>query len=80
MSVAKVAVTIQESVLKRLDRLVDKSVYPSRSRIIQEAVEEKLARLDRGRLARECAKLDRNEERELAELGLPTEISQWPEY
>ncbi len=35
MGVAKVAVTIQESVLKRLDRLVQKSMYPSRSRIDQ---------------------------------------------
>ena len=69
MSVAKVAVTIQEGVLKRLDRLVRNSVYPSRSRIIQEAVEEKLARLDRSRLARECAKLDPKEERELAGLN-----------
>ena len=80
MSVAKVAVTIQESVLKRVDRLVQKSLYPSRSRLIQEAVEEKLARLDRSRLALECAKLNPREERELAEIGLPAEISEWPEY
>ncbi len=80
MSVAKVAVTIQESVLKRVDRLVQKSFYPSRSRLIQEAVEEKLARLDRSRLARECAKLNPREERELAEIGLSAEISEWPEY
>lgn len=80
MAVAKVAVTIQENVLDRLDRLVEKSVYPSRSRIIQEAVEEKLARLDRSRLARECAKLDRKEERDMAELGLSAEASEWPEY
>lgn len=80
MSVEKVAVTIQAGLLKRLDRLVQKSVYPSRSRIIQEAVEEKLARLDRSRLARECAKLDRKEERKLADLGLSTEVPEWPAY
>jgi metal-responsive CopG/Arc/MetJ family transcriptional regulator len=80
VSVAKVAVTIQSGLLKRLDRLVRKSVYPSRSRIIQEAVEEKLARLERSRLARECSKLDPKEERKLADLGLSTEASEWPDY
>jgi metal-responsive CopG/Arc/MetJ family transcriptional regulator len=80
VSVAKGAVTIQSGLLKRLDRLVRKSVYPSRSRIIQEAVEEKLARLERSRLARECSKLDPKEERKLADLGLSTEASEWPDY
>lgn len=80
VSVTKVAVTMPEELLKRLDRLVEKSVYPSRSRIIQEAVVEKLSRLHRSRLARECARLDRKEEQELAEVGISAEISEWPEY
>ena len=80
MGVAKVAVTIQESTLKRLDQLVRQAAYPSRSRIVQEALEEKLSRIDRGRLARESAKLDRKEERELADMGLSEELSEWPAY
>jgi metal-responsive CopG/Arc/MetJ family transcriptional regulator len=80
MSAAEVAITMDEQLLRRLDRVVRQASFPSRSRMIQEAVEEKLIRMDRSRLARECAKLDRNEERRMAEQGLATEISQWPQY
>lgn len=75
VSAARVAITIEEDLLRRLDRVVQKTSYPSRSRMIQEAVEEKLTRMDRSRLARECAKLDQDEERRMAEHGLSTEIS-----
>ena len=47
MSVSKIAISLDESLLVRLDRLVRSRVFPSRSRAIQDAVEEKLARLDR---------------------------------
>jgi metal-responsive CopG/Arc/MetJ family transcriptional regulator len=80
MSTAKVAITMDEELVKRLDRLVRKEVFPNRSRAIQEAVAEKLARLDHGRLARECAKLDRGEEQALADEGLASEAPEWPEY
>jgi len=79
MSTAKVAVTLDEALLKRVDRLVRKAVFPNRSRAIQEAVAEKLARLEHGRLARECAKLDRREERAMANAGLASE-AEWPQY
>ncbi len=80
MSVAKVAITLDETVLHRVDRLVNKHLYPSRSRVIQDAVQEKLERLDRSRLARECARLDRKEEQSLAEEGMTEEMKKWPEY
>jgi len=80
MSTIKIAITIQEHLLDRLDRLVKAGVFPNRSRAMQEAVEEKLARFDRGRLARECAKLNKRFERSLAEEGLSRELSEWPEY
>jgi len=80
MSVAKVAISLDETVLHRVDRLVSKHVYPSRSRVIQDAVQEKLERLDRSRLARECTRLDRKEEQGLAEEGMTEEIKKWPEY
>ena len=70
MGKAKVAITLDEALLKRVDRLVRKAVFPNRSRAIQEAVTEKLPRLEHGRLARECAKLDRREERALADAGM----------
>ena len=57
MSVAKVAVSIDDRLLRRLDSLVAREVFRSRSEAIQKAVAEKLARMERGRLVRECAKL-----------------------
>jgi metal-responsive CopG/Arc/MetJ family transcriptional regulator len=80
MSTIKIAITIQEHLLDRLDRMVKAGVFPNRSKAMQEAVEEKLARIDRGRLSRECAKLDKNFERSLAEEGLSRELGEWPEY
>jgi metal-responsive CopG/Arc/MetJ family transcriptional regulator len=80
MSTAKVAITLDEDLLKRLDRLVKNRMFENRSRAIQEAVSEKLARLERGRLARECAKLDRKSEQTMAEEGLSVEVGEWPEY
>jgi metal-responsive CopG/Arc/MetJ family transcriptional regulator len=80
MPKAKVAVTLDETTLQRLDRLVRDAHCPSRSQAIEAAVAEKLARLDRRRLADECAKLDPSAERALAEEGLTTEAAAWPEY
>lgn len=76
----KVAITIDEELLRRLDRLVAERQFPNRSQAIQEAVREKLAHLDRTRLARESAKLDRQLEQALAEEGLMGEAEEWPEY
>jgi Arc/MetJ-type ribon-helix-helix transcriptional regulator len=80
MSKTKVAITLEEETLGRLDRLVKNRLFPSRSRAIQEAVEEKLERLERSRLARECAKLDPAFEKAMAEEGMSEELRQWPEY
>jgi metal-responsive CopG/Arc/MetJ family transcriptional regulator len=80
MSIAKIAITLDEELLVRLDQLVAKHQFPSRNRAIQEAVSEKLDRLDHSRLARECQKLDPKFERELAEQGLHTDVELWPEY
>jgi metal-responsive CopG/Arc/MetJ family transcriptional regulator len=80
MATAKIAITIDESTLHRLDLLVKDRVFPNRSKAIQDAVEEKLKRLGRNRLARECAKLDPAMEKGLAEEGMGEELGQWPEY
>jgi metal-responsive CopG/Arc/MetJ family transcriptional regulator len=58
MARTKVAISLDESTLGRLDKLVQKQVFPNRSQAIEEAVAEKLARLERSRLAQDCAKLD----------------------
>lgn len=80
MSTAKIAITIDEKLVERIDSLVEKRVFPSRSRAIQQAVAEKLSRLDKSRLAKECLKLDKGFEQELAEAGLASEVESWPEY
>jgi metal-responsive CopG/Arc/MetJ family transcriptional regulator len=76
----KVAISIQDKPLRRVDSLVSKKVFPNRSKAIAEAVREKLERLDRSRLARECAKLDPKIERAMAEEGMSRELAEWPEY
>ena len=80
MARAKVAISLDENTLNKLDRLVRARVFPNRSQAIQEAVAEKISRLDRSRLARECAKVDPAFEKALAEEGLSTELGEWPEY
>jgi metal-responsive CopG/Arc/MetJ family transcriptional regulator len=80
MSTIKVAITIQDDLLRRVDSLVSKRVFPNRSRAIQDAVREKLERFDRTRLARECAKLDRKFEQAMADEGLAGDLEEWPEY
>ncbi len=80
MSRAKVAITLDETTLERVDRLIGQHLFPNRSRAIQEAVEEKLERLERIRLAVECAKMDPTFEKALAEEGLSEDLATWPEY
>jgi len=81
MSTTKVAITLNQKTLKKLDQLVKKqNIFPNRSQAIQEAVEEKLERMERSRLARECAKLNPIFEKAIAEEGISRELSEWPKY
>jgi metal-responsive CopG/Arc/MetJ family transcriptional regulator len=80
MAASKIAITMEEKLVKRLDDLVKSRVFPNRSKAIQEAVEEKLKRMEKTRLAEECAKLDPNYEQTLAEEGFSSELEEWPEY
>ncbi|MBD3391173.1 MAG: ribbon-helix-helix protein, CopG family [Chitinivibrionales bacterium] len=78
MSVAKIAITLEEGLLHKIDRLVRRRVYPNRSKAIQDAVAERMQKYDRNRLARECAKLSKSHEQKLADEGMGT--GEWPEY
>jgi Arc/MetJ-type ribon-helix-helix transcriptional regulator len=80
MAASKIAITMDDNILKRLDILVKSRAFPNRSRAIQEAVREKLTRIDKTRLARECSKLDPKYEQTLAEEGFAMELEEWPEY
>ena len=80
MSVAKIAISIDEELLAELDNLVAKGLFSSRSQAVQAAIGDKIARIKRRRLAEECAKLNPQAEKSLAEEGLGTEFAEWPEY
>ena len=77
MSTAKVAITLEERILRTVDRWVKQGRYPNRSQAIQAALREKMERWERTRLAEELAKLDPEEERSLA--GERFEGEAWPE-
>ena len=80
MAASKIAITIDDKLLKQLDLLVKSKVYPNRSKAIQEAVADKVHRLEKIRLAQECAKLDPGNEQNMAEEGFSVEMEEWPEY
>ena len=80
MAASKIAITIDDKLLKKLDIMVKSKVYPNRSKAIQAAVADKLQRLERTRLAQECAKLDPVYDQNMAEDGLAMEMDEWPEY
>ena len=80
MAKTKIAVTLDEKTVKKIDILVKKNIFPNRSQAIQEALQEKIKKMEHGRLARECTKLDPAFEKALAEEGMSEELSEWPEY
>jgi metal-responsive CopG/Arc/MetJ family transcriptional regulator len=80
MGASKIAITLDNNMVKKLDMLVKSNIFPSRSKAIQEAVVEKLTRMEKSRLAQECTKLDPDFEQSLAEKGLSSELEEWPEY
>ena len=80
MNVAKVTISVDGALLKRIDSMVEKGLFASRSQAVQAAIRESLSKLDKSRLARESAKLDRKIERAMADEGLSSEASEWPAY
>ena len=80
MAASKIAITIDEKLVKQLDYLVNCQVFPNRSKAIQKAVEEKLRRIEKTRLSQECAKLNPKYEQILAEEGFLMELEEWPQY
>jgi Arc/MetJ-type ribon-helix-helix transcriptional regulator len=70
MSCAKITISIDKELLKKVDRLVKACAFHSRSEFIEAAVRKRIVRTDRSRLARECSKLDKAFEQALADQGL----------
>lgn len=80
MTAAKIAISIDRRVLGLIDSLVRAKKFRSRSEVFQTAVAEQLARLSENSLARECSKLDQSEEQAFADMGLSSELTEWPAY
>ncbi len=80
MPKVKIAITIDEDLLSRLDRMVKEGKYSNRSQAFQEAVEYRIEAVTNTRLARESAKLDPGYEQSLADEGLEGDLAEWPEY
>lgn len=80
MASVKVAITLEQETLRRVDSLVARRVFPNRSQAIQTAVREKIERIDGSRLAAECAKLDPKFEQSMADEGLELDAAVWPEF
>jgi len=76
MASVKVAITLDQQLLKLVDRWVAQGRYPNRSQAIQSALRDKLERWRRVRLAEEAAKLDPQDERALTEQTFVGET--WP--
>ena len=80
MSKAKIAITVDETLLSNIDALVRAGRYPNRSRAFEAAAEAELVRVKRTRLAQACLQLDTDEERTLAEEGFAADAAAWPAY
>jgi len=80
MPKTKVAVTIDATLLQRVDEFVAAHRFANRSQAVEAALASAVARLARTRLARECARLDRRAEQAQAEGGFSGGDEAWPEY
>jgi metal-responsive CopG/Arc/MetJ family transcriptional regulator len=80
MTAAKIAITLDNNLLRKLDYFVHHKIFKNRSQAIQASVYQTIERMEHKRLARECIKLNVAFERSMAEEDLATDLEEWPEY
>ena len=80
MPKTRLTVSLETSIVQRMDALVARRLFPSRSSAIETALLAKLDRMSGSRLATECAKLDPVRERALADEGASDDIQAWTTY
>jgi metal-responsive CopG/Arc/MetJ family transcriptional regulator len=80
MATAKIAITLDDNLLREVDRWVAQKLYPNRSQAVQAALFAQATQVNQQRLEAECAKLDPHEEQEFAELGIEDALSDWSTY
>jgi len=67
MAKAKIAITLEEDLVKEIDRWVSEGQYPSRSKAVQETLKEKITSWRRKRLIERVSKLNPKEDQAMAE-------------
>ena len=80
MTKIKVAITIDEELLKKVDHLVTNGTFRNRSNALANAVKDKLNRIEQTRLAQECNKLIPSDEQSLADERFEEDLAEWQEY
>jgi metal-responsive CopG/Arc/MetJ family transcriptional regulator len=80
MATAKIAITLDDNLLREVDQWVAQKLYPNRSQAVQAALFAQATQVNQQRLEAECAKLDPQEEQEFAELGIEDALSDWSTY
>lgn len=80
MHADKIAISMDHELVQKLDALVLKKEFKTRSQAIQVAVRDTIARIEHERLARVCAQLDLDFEQQLADEGLDKDVDAWPEF
>jgi Arc/MetJ-type ribon-helix-helix transcriptional regulator len=74
----KLAISVDDDIIKKIDALVKKGYFPNRSKAIQEALIDKIERFEKSRLLRELKNLDPDYEQTLADES--GDLNEWPEY
>lgn len=77
---AKIAISISDDLLKRIDHFVKNHTFKNRSQAFQIAATKILEHMEHKRLAHECMKLDPASEQEMAEEGFNEDVESWPSY
>jgi Arc/MetJ-type ribon-helix-helix transcriptional regulator len=80
MSVAKIAISIDKNLLKKLDYWVKQEKFDNRSQAIQVAVQAAMIDWEQHALTQACEKLDKKSEQQLAEEGLLGEVDAWEKF
>lgn len=80
MSVAKIAISIDDQLLAKLDEFITQKKFKTRSQAIQMAVQKTVDLLDHKRLIQACSRLNPHVERELADEKLTKDVEEWPEF
>ncbi len=77
---AKIAISIDNDLVKKLDHFVANKTFKNRSQAIQIAVTKTIEHMEHKNLAIECAKLDKESERKMADEALQGGDASWPKY